>query len=29
MFKATANTPPEFFDRLTEDVGGLQQRLHQ
>lgn len=23
MFKATANTPAEFFDRLTEDVGGI------
>ena len=23
MFKATANTPPETFDRFTEDVGGF------
>ena len=23
MFKATANMPPETFDRLTEDVGGF------
>ncbi|MEX0646130.1 MAG: pitrilysin family protein, partial [Parvularculaceae bacterium] len=23
MFKATRNMPPEFFDRLTEDVGGF------
>ncbi len=22
MFKSTSNMPPEFFDRLTEDVGG-------
>jgi zinc protease len=23
MFKSTANMPPEFFDRLTEDAGGF------
>ena len=23
MFKSTKNLPPEFFDRLTEDVGGF------
>ncbi|MBY0423888.1 MAG: insulinase family protein, partial [Parvularculaceae bacterium] len=23
MFKATRNMPPEYFDRLTEDVGGF------
>ncbi|MEL6359970.1 MAG: pitrilysin family protein [Pseudomonadota bacterium] len=23
MFKSTQNMPPEFFDRLTEDVGGF------
>ena len=23
MFKATRDLPPEYFDRLTEDVGGM------
>jgi hypothetical protein len=29
MFKSTRNLPPEFFDRLTEDVGGFNNAFEQ